>query len=88
LGYPHPDFLFRVLNYRQLAEWAAFERISPFEPERADARQSLHTFWMRETWIEKHNAKPSDYALDLDGKPAQTEADVLFGEIADLFDLR
>jgi hypothetical protein len=43
---------------------------------------------MRETWIEKHNAKPSDYALDFDGKPEQTEADLLFGEIADLFDLR
>ena len=30
LGYPHPDYLLRVLNSRQISEWQAWFAIEPF----------------------------------------------------------
>jgi len=87
LGFPHPDFLDIVLNFRQLKEWAAFERLEPFEPERADIRQALHTWWMRETWLEKHSAKPTDYRLNLEGDEEPTEAEFLMNEVLEIFSL-
>jgi hypothetical protein len=71
-----------------LLEWLAFERLEPFETERADQRQSLHTFWMRQTWIEDHKGRPADYCLDFEGEKEKTEADILMDEVKDLFNLR
>jgi hypothetical protein len=87
LGYPHPDYLGRYLNRRQLDEWAAFERIEPFEPERADIRQSLDTFWVRETWLEKHTGQPKHYRVNFEGEPEKTEADILMDEVKEMFSL-
>jgi hypothetical protein len=76
------------LNYRQVAEWAAFERLEPFEPERADARSALQTYWIRSAWIENHTNQPSDYRLRFEDKEEQTEAAILMAEVADMFGLR
>lgn len=84
---PHPDFLTRILNYRQIREWAAFERIEPFETERADVRQSVATWWERQSWIENHTAEPSVYQLNLKGAEDKSEAEILMDEVKELFSL-
>jgi len=86
LGFPHPDYLGRWLNHRQLREWAAFESLEPFEPERSDARSGLQTYWMRAAWLENHKGTPTDYMVRFE-ETEDTEAAQLMREVAELFDL-
>lgn len=80
----HPDYLSKYLNNRQLLQWAAFERLEPFETERADARSGLEIFWLRQTMLEEHNAKPDDYRLKFEDEE-KTEAKQLMEEVAEIF---
>ena len=82
----HPDFLGRFLNQRQLLEWAAYERLEPFNTERADARSSVEIYWLRQTMLENHNAKPEDYRLKFEDEE-KTEAKQLMEEVAEIFAL-
>ncbi|MBL8819085.1 MAG: hypothetical protein JNL58_23855 [Planctomyces sp.] len=79
----HPDYLGQYLNARQLMEWQAYERLEPFEPERADARSALETFWLRQTMLEKHNAEPEHYRIRWEPK-TETEAAGLFAEMREI----
>ncbi len=82
----HPDYLSKFLNNRQLLQWSAFERLEPFETERADARSGLEIFWLRQTMLEEHNAKPDDYRLKFE-ETEETEATQLMNEVAEIFGL-
>lgn len=82
----HPDYLSKFLNNRQLLQWAAFERLEPFETERADSRSGLEIFWLRQTMLQEHNAKPTDYQLKFE-EEEKTEAKQLMEEVAEIFAL-
>lgn len=86
----HPDYLGKYLNRRQLLEWAAFERIEPFESDRADTRSSLEIYWLRQTFLDGHAAKPEDYRMRWtdDAESPPTEAVQLMHEVAQLFSLK
>jgi hypothetical protein len=72
-----------------LREWAAFENIEPFESDRADTRSSLEIYWLRQTFLDGHDARPADYRPRWTDEPEmpQTEAVQLMHEVAELFDL-
>lgn len=74
------------MNLRQLQEWSVYEKLEPFDTERADARSSLEIFWLRQTFLEGHDASPQDYRLRYE-EEEQTEAKQLMQEVASLFDL-
>jgi hypothetical protein len=41
LGYPHPDYLLRMLSSTQFNEWLAYAALEPFGEERADLRAGI-----------------------------------------------
>jgi hypothetical protein len=82
----HPDYLGKMLNARQLREWAMYETLEPFEPERADARSSYLIFWMRRTYLDGHTGTPDDYRIHWE-EPDVNEATELMNEVREIFGL-
>lgn len=41
LGYPHPDYLLRMLTSRQITEWLAYYDLEPWGETRADLRAGI-----------------------------------------------
>lgn len=46
LGFPHPDFLSKVLNSRQVAEWMAYASIEPFGERNRDLSIGILTSYL------------------------------------------
>lgn len=82
----HPDYLSTFLNVRQLLEWAAYERMEPFDTERGDSRSAFEMFLFRDTLIEDHKGTVDDYRLRYEEKE-RTEAAALMQDVADMFSL-
>lgn len=85
LGFPHPDYLSRKLNARQLREWEAYAKWYGIGAERTDISIANQTAWLRRAWLENDRLTPMDLTPKLGPPEQQSEADQLFNEMRDLF---
>ena len=82
LGFPHPDYLEKWLNPRQLREWLAWSEIEPFGDQLAGLLNQNSIFWLRSAWLGKDSGKFEDFRLLDDGPTdSTTEGARLMSEI-------
>ena len=66
------------MTAQQIAEWRAFYSLEPLGERRGDAQAALISCTMRNIWRGKSAAaaKMSDFMLDFEPKPPQSEDDM------------
>ena len=69
LGIAHPDQLNRVLSQKQIAEWASYAQLEPFDQTRSDLRAAMVALTIARVGGNR-NAKLKDFLLDF-GPPPQ-----------------